>query len=1073
MFGLAVHITNPFDYQKDIKSHEIRDGITVRGQARIFSGGDEFTCPTICVFNGEPLLRDEWGMVISDGDLIVFITLAQGGGKDTGQTILKIALVVTTLVVAPLAGAGLAGALGFTSAVATTIATAFVASVFLGGGFLLINAILPPPKALTPDIQNSIAAPSPTYTLSGQGNYARVGQAIPVIYGRHKIYPDFAITPYSIYDDNVQTLYQMFVVGQGYNSIQTLDGVKQIFIDDTPVSNYGKYGSGNDKKKIVDYRLLQPGEPVPNDFDFETNIAQSVEVTGVQPPGEEDTTEDWTPWYVITPVDTVASHISVDISLPRGLYKIPSNGKIQEHTVTYQFQAQRIDNEGNDIGSEFDFATGSVTMMITGSYRFTVKNRVEVGRYKIRCRRTDTPPGGDVTYVRDLWWIGAKSHLFIDDSDYKNVTLLLIKMAAVGGLTTQSSTKVNLVVERKLKTWSSASGWSSDPVATRSIAWAFADACKSDYGGQLTDSQIDLAAIEELDTIWTNRGDTFNGVFDRRQSIWESLTAIARCGRAIPLIRAGVITMVRDQTRSLVSGMFSMRNIIPNTLKISYIIANDQVADALSLEYFDERSWQPNSLSVQIADEDGEVDPDPNLTAEVKMFGCTNRAQAWREGIYLLRSNRYRRKMITFETELEGYIPTYGSDIRISHDMPAWGISGDITSYSDLTYTTSVPLEFETGKDHYVAFRKRDGSLTDAVVATKSGDDDNVFALAANPPNFTPDTGFDRERTHFCFGPGQQWAVKARVVAIEPRTGLKVSIKCVEEDDELHAAEGDPPVMDELVFHTVRITNNEVDVNVFEKFENNNVDMSVPARFAVIVENNIKITSSRNDIAAMVFSGFPAESEIYLTNLGQIMGAGGGGGVGGGWFENGNHYEAGNGSDGGNAIETNSSIYIDNMDGEIFAGGGGGGGGAAITGLSWSGGTSPSFFFSGGGGGGGAGHVGGPNGDRGNQYPFFSEPNSGHGDEGQTPPSGQCSGGSGGVGYDRIAPAPEQYAGTGGDGGDCGEAGSPGSAGSMHFPVSQYTAGVAGEAGYAVLASGGATVTWLSGKTDEKVKGRE
>jgi len=79
MIGLAIHIKNPFDYRKDFTSEEIFDRTTVREQARVFAGADDFARPTICVFNGQPILRDEWGGIISDGDAVIFITLPQGG----------------------------------------------------------------------------------------------------------------------------------------------------------------------------------------------------------------------------------------------------------------------------------------------------------------------------------------------------------------------------------------------------------------------------------------------------------------------------------------------------------------------------------------------------------------------------------------------------------------------------------------------------------------------------------------------------------------------------------------------------------------------------------------------------------------------------------------------------------------------------------------------------------------------------------------------------------------------------------------------------------------------------------
>ena len=42
-----------------------------------------------------------------------------------------------------------------------------------------------------------------------------------------------------------------------------------------------------------------------------------------------------------------------------------------------------------------------------------------------------------------------------------------------------------------------------------------------------------------------------------------------------------------------------------------------------------------------------------------------------REGLYMAAANRYRRRIMTFRTELEGLIPTYGDLIAITHDHAA------------------------------------------------------------------------------------------------------------------------------------------------------------------------------------------------------------------------------------------------------------------------------------------------------------------------------------------------------------------------------------------------------------------
>jgi len=46
--------------------------------------------------------------------------------------------------------------------------------------------------------QNALQA-GPTYNLQAKGNVARIGSAIPEIFGVHRVYPDFGATPYTEY----------------------------------------------------------------------------------------------------------------------------------------------------------------------------------------------------------------------------------------------------------------------------------------------------------------------------------------------------------------------------------------------------------------------------------------------------------------------------------------------------------------------------------------------------------------------------------------------------------------------------------------------------------------------------------------------------------------------------------------------------------------------------------------------------------------------------------------------------------------------------------------------------------
>ena len=163
-----------------------------------------------------------------------------------------------------------------------------------------------------------------------------------------------------------------------------------------------------------------------------------------------------------------------------------------------------------------------------------------------------------------------------------------------------------------------------------------------------------------------------------------------------------------------------------------------------------------------------------------------------REGLYMAAANRYRRRIMTFRTELEGLIPTYGDLVAITHDLPRWGQGGEVTAVDGRTLALSEPLEWDAGDDtamppaHYLALRKRDGSLSGPWPVSPGADERSV--VLSDDLDFEPYTGADEERTHFAFGPGETWGLRARVLAVRPR-GEQVEITAVGEDARVHEAD--------------------------------------------------------------------------------------------------------------------------------------------------------------------------------------------------------------------------------------------------------------------------------------------
>lgn len=713
----------------------------------------QFDKPTICIKDGQPILRERWSTTRIDG-AVVIVTLPQGGGGGGGgKNPLRTVLMIAVMVVATVYAGPVGSSLGFSGSMATAVGSAAI----MTAGSVLVSALVPLPSPSLPAIGSGagLAQPSPTYSLQGQGNFARLSQPIPVIYGRHIVYPDLAATPYGEYVSNDQFLYQLHCIGLGEYDIE------KICIEDSPISAFDE----------VEYEVVAPGQAVTL---FDPDVVTASEVAG-----QELVYGEFVGGFAITPSETQITHIGVDVILPRGLYYANDSGGLDAKTASWQFDARRIDDEGVVLGEWFSLGSQSLTLADSAAQRLSFKYPVTAGRYEVRATRLESKDSSS-RVGHEVRWAEARGYVvgseFPDD-----VTLLAIKMRATDNLSQRSSRQINCVVTRKLPTWNPQSGWSG-PIATRSIAWAFADVLRAHYGAKLSDDRIDLTALTQLDLVWSTRRDSFDAIFDQSVTVWEALSRIARCGRSVPFLQGGIVRIVRDEPRSLPVALFSARNIVKNSLKIQYVMPGDETADSVTVEFFSSRTWKPDEVTVGLP---GSQSLNP---AKVRLFGCTSEAHAIREGLYIAAANRYRRRIVTFRTELEGLIPTYGDLIAISHDMPSWGTGGEVIDWNPDTRRAvlSEDVRFEADSDHVIALRMRDGSVAGPYSVASAGDANSV--VFEGSPDVDIRVATDSERTHFAFGKADLWATLARVITIRPR-GDQVEVTCVPENSLVHSAD--------------------------------------------------------------------------------------------------------------------------------------------------------------------------------------------------------------------------------------------------------------------------------------------
>jgi hypothetical protein len=154
----------------------------------------------------------------------------------------------------------------------TIIITAVVGALLSTALNFAINALF----GSKPDRPSALRTPnpSPTYTLNAPRNRARLGEPIPVQYGRVVQTPDLASQAYSYYADNSQYVSMLLTLGQGQHTVHGL------LVSDTPADQL--------KAGTLAYTVFQPADhggtlgPIATATGHWENVDTSSEVDQIQ-----------------------------------------------------------------------------------------------------------------------------------------------------------------------------------------------------------------------------------------------------------------------------------------------------------------------------------------------------------------------------------------------------------------------------------------------------------------------------------------------------------------------------------------------------------------------------------------------------------------------------------------------------------------------------------------------------------------------------------------------------------------------------------------------------------------------
>lgn len=645
----------------------------------------EFKLPTICVMNGQPVMRSAWATTtISSSDRVEFFSRPYGSGTGGGnktRTVLSLVALVAIAAFAPWA----AGPAGLALTGFSYYAT--VAAITIAGGFL-VSTFLSPKAA-----DNDGDKPNQLYSLQGGGNVAIPFQTIPVQYGRLKVEPAYAAIPW-----------QEYIGDDAYLNILLCNGLgkyerEQILIDDTILwdSTTGLSSSFTD----VTWQFCDPGEAFTL---FPSNVIISTEVNGQEIIGPSDPIG----WYIVNASGTTATELAFDFILPAGLYGTDGDGDPVVLTVHLIAEIQQVNDVGTPIGTITTVINEYITLYTKDPRRWTEKITLSLyglppGRYQGRVWRDPASTGADYN-VDTLNWLGFRAYLQ-GSNTFDDVSVTGIRIKATSQLSNSSAKKIGIIQTRILPVWDGAE-MVEEP--TQNAWWAFYDAAtNSSYGAQWPTNKIDFQTIVDQATAADTRGDSFNYTFTSAVTYQSALDLILASNRSKVTWLGDVLSAVRDEWKPIPQMLISDQQIVRGSMEIDYILNDESSSDSVRGQFLNEETWSPAELQYPPNSESFTA----LAPASTQIEGITNPDQLYNELKFLYKQSQLRRIRIKLDTEHDGRLLRFGSAVKIQSHLPKkWGASGEVLSYNSGTkiLTLSRDLTIVTGQ-HYIEMRDKVG----------------------------------------------------------------------------------------------------------------------------------------------------------------------------------------------------------------------------------------------------------------------------------------------------------------------------------------------------------------------------
>jgi Putative phage tail protein len=647
----------------------------------------------------------------------------------------------------------------------TILVTALVTAAVSAAVSIGLSLLFPKPTAPTAATPGAHNAASPAYDVRSRQNIARLGEPVPAVYGRVIMTPDLCASPYAMYQAGTRgmwvdllmclghgefDIHQIFV---GESEADRIEGGAARYIVVPPNVHGGQFGNLNGLALAAGW-----------EGGFVENAYVSQEV------GEQRFTyqQDQSGWFRVGRAGIVrGSVLYLLMEWPRGLYQMPDWGDPTGTIVNFNVYVDEADADGAPVPGTRQFFHYPVNGGSMDPRRDMFA--INLGRdaaWLVKVERvTPQYPNGDE--MNEFYWRALFLSCNAPGPAYGNVTLLMVRLFAEQ-VASSADRLVRVELTRKLPVQGAGA-----PLATTDPADAFIDVLTNPtYGGRRPLSEVDTDRLATLRNYWG--GYQFNAVYAQKTTVWEALTQTVQGVAAAPLPVGGLMSIAQDGIRPVRSMMFTEQNIVKGSFQLAYHFEPTGAPDGVEVEYVDAATWSPAYVRFPASS----LAPD-----RINLFGCSDPVQAAQIARLQWQRRQKLRRLVTFETELEGLIPNPGERIAVAHTLPRWGVSGLVADVAfdgvNITLDRALPWG-EVAAPFYMMFRD-EWSGASAIVQAFPGSAANQATLASSPwgPGQDWRLSNTQERTHFAWGDGARVVKDFTLTSLAPKGGKTVAVEGV------------------------------------------------------------------------------------------------------------------------------------------------------------------------------------------------------------------------------------------------------------------------------------------------------